>query len=352
MGQNNKDRALDLRSTAITLTAIPSVLSFLLYILAAAYYFLSESYTLALVFGTYSIIGAFHLLNTQFLPTLFRTNSDFNVFSRINLYIGVVNLLSVLIVFWLGFKGLLIRAVLLSVIQFSLFMTNLTVPLQFNFSFNYQNAKDLFKIGIPIFIVGQIGPLWMTISNNVLIEKLGTKQFGLFALSTIVLTSFSIIPRSFSQVIYPRMASMYGANISVSEIVKKNIRPAFFQFILVLIIAILSSLSLPYIVPALLPKYSSGIEAAQWMLFVPVVYSMGVMNNLFNVIRKMKEYTLALALGPIIGLSYIIINLNILENFDLVIFPKGLILGGLCQQVISGLFIRSFYFLYERGKPS
>lgn len=339
LGANNKERALELRSTAFLATAVISVLSFLFYLTIASYHFLVGNNELALVLSCYSIIGAFHLLNTQFLPTLYRTNSDFDVLSKINLLTGFLSLFSVVLVWFYDFYGLLLRTSLIALIQFIWLKQKLAIPLKISFNLNFQDLKALLKVGIPIFIVGQIGPLWITISNNVLINNLGTTQFGLFALSTIVLTSFSIIPRSFSQVIYPRMATMYGANNTIVHIVTSNLKVAFFQFFIVLFIAILASLLLPILVTTFLPKYLGGVEAAQWMLFVPVVYSLGVMNNIFNAVKKMKEYTLSLFIGAIMGITYLIVNVFYFENKDLVLFPKGLIIGGAVQQTLSAIFI-------------
>ena len=114
-----------------------------------------------------------------------------------------------------------------------------------------------------------------------------------------------------------------------------------------LMISLIGYYLLPIFVPIFLPNYIEGIEAAQWMLFVPVVLSFGAVNHIYNVTKKQFWYFISLFSGVLIGTLYILISYKI-YGFSLVIFPQGLLLGKLIQQILSILFIRKL--IYDERK--
>ena len=134
------------------------------------------------------------------------------------------------------------------------------------------------------------------------------------------------------------MTIMLGEGKSVSQILKANIKPLYFQFGLMLIISIVAFFLLPVCIPFILPNYVDGILAAQWILFVPVVQSFGSLNNIYNVIKKQQWYFFSLITGATIGSLFILWKINT-TDFHLEIFPQGLLLGTAIQQFLSLLFL-------------
>ncbi len=146
-----------------------------------------------------------------------------------------------------------------------------------------------------------------------------------------------VIPKSFGQVIYPRMSIMFGEGKTPAEIIRLNLKPLFFQFFVILVMAVAGAIILPYVIPHLLPKYTQGIGPAQWIMFVPVVSSFGAINSIFNVTKQQKYYFVALISGAIIGTAYIYFRLSVNE-FDLLFFPQGMIIGKVFQQMVALFF--------------
>jgi O-antigen/teichoic acid export membrane protein len=334
-GKGNDKYGKQLSNSTYTVTAIIALLTSVFFLFLSIYNFF-EGYSLqGVVFLSYVIIGGLNLFNTQLLPALYRTSSDFGLLSKINMTVGIWNFLSVGLVWLLGFWGLLIRGVFLAILQAWLLFRRKPYPLKLQLFKN--DLQHLFKIGFPIFLVGQVNPLWGTIVNNIIFTLGGAKFFGLYALANIVQSSMMVIPNSFGQVIYPRMSIMYGEGKTPKEIISLNIKPLFFQFIVLLTVSIIGAFLLPIVIPWLLPKYTAGIEAAQWMMFVPVVLSFGAINNIFNVTRQQKIYFLALLSGAMVGTLYIILKIKLI-GLDLLVFPQGLILGKLFQQLLAIFF--------------
>jgi O-antigen/teichoic acid export membrane protein len=335
LGKKNNEYGIQLANSAYAVTTIISLLSGVVFLGLSVYHFISRNNLLGVIFLSYVVVACLNLFINQFLPTLYRTNSDFNKLSKINLTFGYWNLLSVLLVWKLGFSGLLIRGIALSVIQFYLLFKN--KPYHLHLKPIKQDVIHLFKTGLPIFMVGQVNPLWSTIVNNMIFALGGAQYFGLYALANVVQSTVQIIPLSFGQVIYPRMAIMYGEGRLPQEIIRLNLKPLIFQFFVMLVIAGFGILILPEIVPWLLPKYVNGIRAAQWIMLLPVIYSFGAIDNIFNVTGKQRPYFISLVMGALIGTFYMYFQLSHF-SFNLLVFPQGMILGALVQQILSLVF--------------
>lgn len=337
LGRGNDELAEKMASSVLILTLLISFITSLIFFSVSINCIINGDYLKGIILLSYVLIGFLHLSNKQFLPTLYRTNKDFNLLAKQRIRVGLGNLLTVALVFFFHIYGLLIRGVLLAIYEFYLLFKN--KPYKLNYAYNINHYKVLFKSGFPIFLIGQINPLWSTILNNIIFSMGGAAHYGLYALSNIIQSAIGTIPDSFSGVIYPRMSVMLGEGKTISMIIQKNLKPLFFQFGLMLIIAIITSLLLPFIIPYLLPKYINGINAAQWMCFVPVVLSFGALNNIYNVVKKQKWYFISLLIGAVLGSVFVLIRIK-QNGFYLEVFPQGLILGKLLQQTLSLLFIR------------
>lgn len=336
LGRKNDEYAKEMASSVYALSSILSVLAALIFLVLGLDQFISGNTLTGSIYMAYVFIGGLNLLNKQFLPVLYRTNKDFDSLSKQNIFIGIGNLLSVMLVYFFNIYGLILRGVFLALLEFVLLFKN--KPYQLSFTWRLDDFKKLFKTGFPIFMVGQVSPLWSTVMNNIIFSVGGSMNFGLYALSTIIQGAVGVIPRAFSQVIYPKMSIMLGEGKPISQILKANIKPLYFQFGLMLTTAVVGAIVLPVVIPFILPNYVDGIVAAQWMLFVPAVQSFGALNNIYNVIGNQKWYFFSLVTGAVIGSLFVLWKINT-TGFYLEIFPQGMLLGTAVQQVLSLLFL-------------
>lgn len=337
LGKGNDELVKDYANTGYWISLFIGSIAFLLFsFLAIKSYNNQADFNLILVYATYAIIGFFHIMNNAYLPVLYRTNSDFDKLSKINITSAFINIITVVLVYYFTFYGLLIRAIILIIVRFILLYY--FRPLQIKPKIDLNSFKTLLKVGIPIYAVGQVRPLWSTIQNNILFSVGGALQYGYYALVNIINGAIGVIPSAFSQVVYPRMAIQLGKGQTKKEILTQVKKPTIFQFSLLFVIAIIGAVVLPYIIPIILPKYSNGIAAAQWAFFIPVVQSLGLVNNYYNVIKKQKYYLISLLIGAVIGLSYVLFMLHI-NDFNLVYFPQGVIIGSLIQISLSLYFL-------------
>jgi O-antigen/teichoic acid export membrane protein len=336
-GAGNDYEAKKMASSVFFISCLISFIAGSVYFVFALKHFIQGDLLQALIFSSYTIIGGLHLLRKQFLPVLYRTDKDFGSLSKQNLLTGLGNLITVALVWWFGIYGLITRGAVLAVFEFYLLFKN--KPYKLSFSKDLVHYKKLFETGLPIFVVGSINPLWTTLLNNTILGIAGPLTFGLYAISNIMQGAIGVIPSAFSQIFYPRMAIMLGQQRNVADIIKSHLKPLFFQFGVMLMLAIIGAILLPIVIPVILPKYIEGIAAAQWMLFVPVVSSFGALNNIYNVVKKQKLYLVSLVTGAITGSIFIVWRLNF-QHFYLEVFPQGLIIGQSIQQILAIFFLQ------------
>jgi len=336
LGRKNDTYARELASSVYVLSVIICIIASLLFLTFGIKKFIDSNTTTALIYLAYTVIGGLYLLNKQFLPTLYRTNKDFDSLSKQNILVGLANLLTIVLVYFFSIYGLIARGVFLALWEFFLLYKN--KPYKLTFSYHVNHFKILFKTGIPIFMVGYVNVLWQTVMNNIIFSAGGALMYGFYALSSILQGAVGVIPASFGQVIYPRMSIMFGEGKTISYILKANIKPLFFQFAIMSGISVAGAFLLPIIIPLILPKYTGGILAAQWMLFVPVAQSFGALNNIYNVIKKQQWYFVSLLTGAIVGSLFVYFKVQ-LGDFQLEYFPQGILLGTIIQQLLSLLFL-------------
>lgn len=340
LGRQNENYAKELANSTFSVCLIISGIAFFAYLAAGIYHISRGSLILGLTCFSYTIVSGLYLLNKQFLPVLYRTNKDFDSLSSQNIKLGISNFSSTMLVYFAGLYGLMLRSVGLAIYEFYLLYKN--KPYRIYWNINPGHLKKLIKTGLPIFSVGYINPFWSTTLDNLIISMGGPLNYGLYALSSIVQGAVGILPNAFSQVVYPRMAIMFGEGEPVRNILKSNIKPLVFQFVLLLIIGVIGALLLPLIIPIILPKHKEGVLAAQYMMFVPAVQSLGLLNNIFNVTKQQIWYFVSLASGALIGTLYIVIKMN-QTGFALESIPQGLLIGKGFQQLFTGLLLLKVY---------
>ncbi len=338
-GKGENDKAKSYASVAQFWELALSVLAFLALTSFAVYYLIHSKYFYAAGFFAYALVSIHHYYGLNYLQILFRTNRDFNKLSNITLILSFVSLITVLLVWKWQFYGLCMRSVIMAIIEMYLLWE--WKPLSVIPRMDYKLLKDIITVGMPIFIVGIVFSLWGTLQNSLVLKFGGAEQFGFFALALMVESSMSILINSVSQVIYPKMAFEHGTGKGIKELLKLSFKPIFFVFIFLIPSIIIVWYILPYAVEWLIPKYMKGIEAARWTLLILPVSLLGVNNNLFNVLKKQRDFLFSIISGMIVfGISLYI--LYTFRGYSLIIFPQAMLIGKAVQIIIGHLYIYKY----------
>ena len=131
LGKGNDIYGRQLANSTFAVTTLIGSISALTFLGLSVYHFIDNNNLIGITFLAYVLIAGLNLFNTQFLPILYRTSSDFNKLARLNIIYGFWNLLSVILVWQWNFTGLLIRGIILALIQFYLLFKS--KPYRLNF---------------------------------------------------------------------------------------------------------------------------------------------------------------------------------------------------------------------------
>lgn len=308
-GKGKIGRAKQLCATAKYWAMILGMIFLVSLTLIGSYHLFQQNYSTGFTWITVGITIFLFFNGEMYLKITYRTNSDFNKLSKFNIIKAVVNFISISFIFLLGYFGFLIRAVIVPLIDF--FMLFKYRPVDVRAKWSLPHFKHLLKIGIPIYAVGYLDTLWATLNATLIVYFLGSEQLGLYAVANLAFATLSVVPNSLNQILYPKLAREFGEGSTVSKMLVTSVKSGALVFIVLLPLAIISWFVLPYMIDFFLPKFTEGVEAAKYILLLPLIMSLSVVDNIYIVIRKQNYYGLCLISGMIgFIISLLIFNLN------------------------------------------
>ncbi len=344
-GKNDSEKAYTLASTAKFFLMLLSLIVLGICILISFYFLLIGNYKYAagtVVIGATSFQGIFI---TKYLKTLYRSNNHFVKLSRIALIESFVTLLSLILVYKFLFYGLCLRTVILVVVDG--YFSNRWKPMDVNGKFNWNNFKELSKVGLPMYLVSNIYGLWPTFQRTYVLSVLGSKGLGIYALANIVQSMLSAFNNSISSMSFPLMSKALGEKKSIKKILLIPFKQFLISIVLYSIILVIGWPTLPIIVNWLLPNYAEGIEAAQWMFIVALISSFGVFSNIFLVIRRNHHRLVGFAIGILTWFMYLSFHSN-WEISHLVVFTQAVLIGTICVTISDMI----FYLVYLKKESN
>ena len=135
------------------------------------------------------------------------------------------------------------------------------------------------------------------LDSTLVLRYMEAEGLGFYQLAVIVGTTLALLPGAVSEIIYPRMAEQYGRTGRLGDLLRM-VRCPILYLVLGTVPAVLVGWHLvPLLAKFLLPKYTVGIPAAQWMLVSAAVVCLTPVNNAFNVVKRQDLYTVAIVLG-------------------------------------------------------
>jgi O-antigen/teichoic acid export membrane protein len=332
MGRQNEEKAKAYASVSLFWQLGLGLVSFGILTLVALYFIFRSNYSYAAGSFVIGVTTLQTLYVTKYLKVLYRTNKDFNKLSKIKLIVAFVAFASIVFVWKFGFYGLCLRAFVMALIDF--YFTWRWKPLSVKATWNTEYFKDLFKIGLPMYGVANIYSLWPVVQKTLILSLGGTQALGLFSLAIIVESSMNAITTSINSVLYPTMASQWGKGSSISALMELLKRPMMIAIPVFALMVIAGWFLMPYAVTILLPNYSEGIYAAQWMLLVGFIEIFNVLANVYNVVRKQRDRLVSYLSGMCAwGIAvFLLLQLN---DFTLDAFPKAMLIGFIVMLIIN-----------------
>jgi O-antigen/teichoic acid export membrane protein len=282
-----------------------------------------RQWALAAGWATNAITVFFLFYGQNYLQITLRTRGDFARLALVNVVQSLVLLAGVVLVWWLAFYGLCLRALLGGVIQLALLWY--WRPVKVLPAWNNAHLMHLLKIGAPIFVVGMTYAYWTTLDSTLVLYHAGTRGLGLYSLVIIVGATLQLLPDALSQVLYPQMAEQFGRTGDVRVVVRSAFRPMIFSLLIMIPLVAVAWVLMPSAVRLLLPNYVAAIPAAQWSLLVPLVMCLAPINLVYNVVRRQGLYAVAILLGMVA--YYGALRWLLRKGPDLATFPQAMLAG-------------------------
>jgi len=221
-----------------------------------------------------------------YYTTTYRTHSEFGRLAKNTTLVAIIGVPLAFLVFQWGYSGLLFRAAALAVL--GVLALYLYRPMPVRPSWNKTSFFQMAKVGVPIWLVGQLGAFFISLDRLLLAHT--PELLGFFTIAIQVGMFVRNIPIAFTLVLYPQMAHKYGETHNATEIwhIAKN--GAILAVILGTFAGILGYLVLPKFVELFLPNYLPGVPAARWASFLGGAMGLYVFDNIYNIIGRQDVY--------------------------------------------------------------
>lgn len=343
VGKKEYDKVKDLAAAAQFWSLLVGGLVFIVLLCVSIWQLSMGKYMEAAGWMTNAALGVFLFYNTNYLQLTYRTSSDFSRLAFVSVIESVSGFIMLLLVIWLNYYGLCLRALLIGAISTSILYY--WRPIKVGPKMNMYYLKYLFKIGAPILFVGVLYSWWSVFNLTLVLKYAGTEGLGLYSMVVMASTALDVIPLAVKQVTYPRLAEEYGKTHSVQQIVKLIRKPVILTSISLIPMIIVAWIIIEPIMKLFVPTYVNAVSAMRWALLLSFVGGFGSVTNIFNVVKRQDLFVMAIFLGILAYGASLVYLIN--DSVSLSDFPKAMLVG----QAVFMLFCYIFViYLYVKEK--
>lgn len=273
--------------------------------------------------ATVAILAFLLFVETNYLRVLYRVYDQFSHLARVSIIQAIVGLVLVVAVWQLQFYGLCIRAIGIGGIAFlMLWRWRPVKPPQ---RLDIRETTKLIKVGAPILFASQLLSFWFVLNRTMVLQYLGNRGLGLYALFPMIQPALALLPYAVSQAVYPRMLERYSKKESLRDALCYLAKPLTILVIGMSLVVLFIWMLMPTVVRILLPKYVEGVPAARWATLGVLASCLTQLRIVFFTIGKTYVYIGALICGMVTyGLALFCLTRNVVELVD---FPQAMLIG-------------------------
>jgi hypothetical protein len=272
----------------------------------------------------------------SYLQVTYRTGHDFARLAMVGVVQNAVGLVLIVLVAYFNFYGMCLRMLLTFAV--SGVLLHYMRPLRVGPKWNTVHLKHLLAVGLPIFGVGLLYYGWTTLLNKTLVATYtGERGMGLYSNVITAATMLELLPGAVGQIVYPRMSEKYGRTGKLQGLLGMTAKPmALTALGMIPVIALCWWLVEPAM-RLVLPRYIEAVPAMRWGMLVPFISSFAPVNLVFNVVRRMDLYLVAILLGMATYGGCLLWLLR--GGVTLVAFPQAMLAGQVVFMLSSYAFV-------------
>jgi O-antigen/teichoic acid export membrane protein len=282
-GKGEEKEATQMAGTVQTFTLISSVIVLLC---GAGYLIFADIKDPKIYYGVMGITVLIVLNYYQsYLFSTFRSKNSFLNLSKLQFAHAFVNIVTLILVFYFTYYGLILKAIIVSLIY--VFLMHLSRPIKVGLLWNKQAFYKLIKVGLPIFILSYIEAIAATTDKMILVKYTDLETVGIYSFGFYALSSFSIFPSSIASYIYPKMTYDYGKTNDKLIMWRYAKKITILLLLILTPIAIIGYFACPFLIDTFFPAYAQSARVMQILLFAGV-FSGSVIG--VNALWSMKSW--------------------------------------------------------------
>ena len=261
-GKGRHDYALNIKNNMFGVVGIISIVSALAIIITAlvAKSIFADHISWAL-FHTGLIIPAFMAVN--YATVAMRATKRFKLLGGSLVAVAGLNAtVGIYLVWRWQLEGMFASFLMINLANLLLwyFLTRHDDSISFKFSLSKSISREVFKVGLPITVLGLIWTLLRTVDSLVVVSSSGTEALEFYALGVTINGFIFQSPNALSIVMFPRFQEKFGQSSDIMELKDYVVKPttALAFFVLPLLIGSAYFLA-PVLIELVLPKFVPGI---------------------------------------------------------------------------------------------
>lgn len=335
LGQGNKKEAQNLAGTVQSITLITTILIFLAGILLFVFYqFNNDKIKYGLLSITIFIISLFF---QNYFTSTYRSNNSFISLSKIQVTNAILNLLSLVLIIYFAYYGLILKSAIVSV----LYTIHLYIarPISIRFTINKNYLIKIMKTGLPIWGLAYIESLASTMDKILLLKFSDLSSVGIYSFAFYGYSLFLVLSVTIAKYISPKLSFIYGMNNDKKQLWGYFKKITLLTILIQLPLALIAFLVMPYFTYSFFPQYIESIRAMQILVCAGMFKGSIIGVNVLISIKAFKylsfyqiTYSLLLLISPFVGIQ-------IFENPII-----GVSFGILFANILN--FISGYYFTY------
>jgi len=341
LGQGERERALELSAAAQAWSIILALVLSILFLGISLWYLAHAEFWKAAGWFTNIFLAIALFYNTNYLQVTFRTSHDFKRLALVGIIESIASLVLLLLVVWLNFYGLCLRAITVGIIGTGLLF--FWRPIRVSPKWNLPHLKHLLRIGFPIFIVGQMYSWWSALNLTLVLKLTGVEGVGLYAMVSMATAAFEFVPSAVNQVLFPRMAEQYGKTGRISEQARIAVKPMILTAIVMVVLASAAWWLIDPMLRYLAPNYTNATTAMQWGLLQVFTSSFYPASSLLQIIGKQAYYGIALVIAMLFYIATLFWLTH--EAVHLEAFPQAMLVGRSLYAIICMIMV---FYLFRR----
>lgn len=304
-GEGKYQEAENMAGTVQSITVLTTIL---LLCIGLSFFFLYQFDDNKIKYGVIAVtLYIIFLFFQNYFTSTYRSKNSFIVLSKIQIFNALLNVLSIIVIVYFAYYGLILKTVIVS----GLFTLHLYLsrPIKVGFVINRRSLIKILKTGLPIWGLAYIESLASTFDKILLLKFSDLSNVGLYTFAYYGYSFFLIFSTTVGKYISPRMSYKYGVNNDKKKLWNYFKKITLLIVVIQAILAIIGVSILPFLVSSLFPQYVGSTKAMQILVFAGMSKGSIVGVNVLISIKSMKHlsiyqisYSVLLVLCPLIGI--------------------------------------------------